>query len=259
MKLGIMQPYFFPYIGYFQAISAVDKYILYGNLTFIKDAWMNRNRLMGKGGNEHLITVPLLHKSSYKWISEILIDNSFDWQGKLLKTITMDYGKAPFFDEIYPVVQTALEQRYNTLMELNASTIKAIAHILEIHTDIDSDNSRYVEMESILAHIEDDYSPMPYLEKTRPIRKVARVIEMCRREKSDFFVNAIGGMELYNTEEFAAYGISLHFVKTNEIWYKQFNNTFVPNLSIIDVLMHNGIKSTQRLLMEYKLTPPVNA
>ena len=253
MKLGIMQPYFFPYIGYFQAISAVDKYILYGNLTFIKDAWMNRNRLMGRNGKEHIVTVPLLHKSSNKLISKIQIDNSLAWSDKLLKTITLDYGKAAYFEEVFPLLQSLLEMKYETLMQLNIRTIIGIARLLDIQTEIDYDNSRYEDMENILARIEEDYSPLAYLEKTHPIRKVARVIEMCRQEGSDFFVNAIGGKELYSKEEFAKYGISLHFVKTNPLEYRQFNNPFVPNLSIIDVLMHNGKEGTKNLLKEYTL------
>ena len=252
-KLAAMQPYFMPYVGYWQAISAVDKYILYGNLTFIKDAWMNRNRIRQKNGLVNIITVPLQRKSSNTLINDIQIDNSFKWNEKLLKAILLNYSKAEYFDEIYPLMEQLFTQRYDTLMQLNAQTICDVANFLEIKTEIDYDNSRYLEMEEILKDIEADYSKLPYLEKTRPIRKVARVFEFCRRENSKHFINAIGGRELYDKDEFAQYGIKLEFVETHHIEYNQFGNPFEPNLSIIDVLMHNGKERTQQLLNEYTL------
>jgi hypothetical protein len=110
-------------------------------------------------------------------------------------------------------------------------------------------------MEKLLVNVEEDYSNMPYLLRTKPIRKVARVIEMCRREGSRDFYNAIGGQELYSKEEFQQYDIHLNFVKTNNIEYRQDSKKgeFVPNLSIIDVLMNNGKSGTQELLQEYTI------
>jgi hypothetical protein len=108
-------------------------------------------------------------------------------------------------------------------------------------------------MEEELRQLDDRYEAFPYMLKTHPVRKVARVIEMCKREGSDHYINAIGGMELYSKEEFSQYGIQLEFIKTNTIVYDQFNNTFEPYLSIIDVLMHNGKEKTKQLLNEYTL------
>lgn len=255
MKLAIMQPYFFPYIGYFQAISAVDKYILYSNLNFIKEAWMNRNRLLMRDGNTVMTTVPLKNKSSYSLILDIEIDNSQPWKSKFLKTVLNCYGRKPFFDEIYPLLEETLARDYHLLKDLNAATIIAISQYLGITTQIESDNSQYVSMEQQLQNIESDYSPLPYLEKTKPIRKVARVIEMCRQEGADHFLNAIGGQQLYSKEEFAQYNICLNFVQTNPIQYRQDTKLgeFVPNLSIIDVLMNNGREGTKSLLTQYTL------
>ena len=252
MKLAIMQPYFMPYIGYFQAIKAVDKYILYSNLTFIKDGWMNRNRLQLRNGQVQIISVPLKHKSSNTMIYDIEVDNSQPWQKKLLKTIFLNYKPATYFDEIYPFLEDLLTKQYNTLSELNAETIRAIAKYLDISTEIESDNTRFLDMEQLLDVVEDDYSVMPFL-KTHPVRKVARVLEMCRREDCHDFVNAIGGQALYSKEEFKLYGIDLHFVQTHEFTYPQLAPGFEPNLSIIDVLMHNGKEGTKKLLNEYTL------
>ena len=255
MRLAIMQPYFMPYIGYFQAIAAVDKYILYSNLTFIKEAWMNRNRLLMRDGTIVLTTVPLHSKSSNSMIYDVEIDNTKPWREKFLRTIQMCYSRKPYYNQVYPLLADVLAQDYRLLKDLNAATIVAISRHLGITTVIETDNTPYLPMEQQLHDIESDYSPLPYLEKTRPIRKVARVIEMCRQEGADHFVNAIGGQQLYSQEEFAQYGIQLNFVQTHPITYRQDTKSgqFVPNLSIIDVLMNNGREGTQSLLNQYTL------
>lgn len=255
MKLAIMQPYFMPYIGYFQAISAVDKYILYSNLNFIKESWMNRNRVLMRDGKIVTITVPLKSKSSYSMIYDVEIDNSKPWKEKMLKTIQMCYSKKPFYKEIFDLLNSMLTPEYTHLKDLNNSTIVSISHYLDIQTVIDVDNSRFLDMEKGMVNIEEDYSDLSYLLKTKPIRKVARVIEMCRREGSNDFYNAIGGQELYSKEEFKQYDIRLNFVRTNNIEYRQDSKKgeFVPNLSIIDVLMNNGKDGTKELLQEFSI------
>jgi len=255
MKLAIMQPYFMPYIGYFQAISAVDKYILYSNLNFIKESWMNRNRLLMRDGTIVNVTVPLKSKSSYSMIYDVEIDNSKPWKEKFLKTVQMCYSRKPYYKEIMELLDDMLAPEYRLLKDLNNNTIAQISHYLDISTDIDFANERFLDMEEKISKIEEDYSILPYLMKTKPIRKVARVIEMCRRENSDDFYNAIGGQELYSKEEFQQYGIRLNFVKTNNFKYRQDSKKgeFVPHLSIIDVLMNNGKNGTQELLQEYVL------
>ena len=242
-----------PYIGYFQAINAVDKYILYGNVNFEKKSWANRNRLMQRNGTIEPMVVPLKKKSSNALIKDIYIDYSTDWQRRLLRSIQTNYGKAPYFEETFSLLNAILSKQYETLMELNTESIKAVAQHLGITTEIETDNSRFDDMEEKLRNIDSTFDVFPYMLKTCPVRKVARVIEMCKREDSNHYINAIGGMELYNKDEFAQYGIQLEFIKTNNIVYEQFNNTFEPYLSIIDVLMHNGKEKTKLLLNEYTL------
>ena len=254
MKLAIMQPYFMPYIGYFQAIAAVDRYILYDNLTFIKDGWMNRNRIRLINGNVITITVPLIGKSSNSMIRDVLIDNSQKWSKKLLTSITLNYGRSPYFHEVFPLFENIFSHQYIRLVDLNVSSILQISSFLDIDTDIVFDNSKYLDMESKLETVEYGiYSSFDYLESTKPIKKVARVIVMCKNENSNFFVNAIGGVDLYDKSEFSKYGISLNFIKTNNLEYPQFSEPFEPNLSIIDVLMFNGKEGTKKLLNEYTL------
>ena len=253
MRLAVMQPYFMPYIGYFQAIGAVDKYILYGNLPFIKKQWMNRNRIRLCNGEVYPIIVPLKHKSSKTLIHDVVVDNSQPWERSLLKTLLMNYKRAYGFNEVFPFIESLLSIRYETLMELNVETIRSISRYLDIQTEIDSDNRRFDDLEEVLKSIESDYSNLPYLWTTKPVKKTARVIEICRREHSCHYINAIGGQALYDKNEFLSYGIRLDFIRTNEITYPQYSYPFEPNLSIIDVLMHNGKEGTKELLKEYTL------
>lgn len=253
MTIAIMQPYFMPYIGYFQAINAVDKYILYGNVNFEKKSWVNRNRLMQRNGVIEQMIVPIKKNSSSAFIKEIAIDYATDWQRRLLRSIQTNYGKAPYFEETYSLLTSIFSKEYEMLTELNTESIKAIARHLGITTEIVADNSQYDDMEERLRKSDDAYVEFPYMLKTRPNRRTARVIEMCKREESNHYINAIGGMELYCKEELAQYGIQLEFIKTKPIVYDQFNNKFEPYLSIIDVLMHNGKNKTKQMLEEYEL------
>lgn len=255
MKLAIMQPYFMPYLGYFQAIAAVDKYILYDQLTYILNGWINKNRIRQRNMPASLIVVPIKNKSSHTLIANTLIDNSKPWQKKILKSLQFGYSKAACYHEVLPLIEEILSKEYTTISELNCSSIKRICQFLDIQTEIDSDIDRYLDLEMRLVDIEsNDYSRFTHLH-TMPIKKVARALEICRQEESDFFVNAIGGQELYDKTEFKQYGIDLYFIKMNDIQYSQncTDGSFEPNLSVIDVLMHNGKEGTKKLLNEYTL------
>jgi hypothetical protein len=255
MKLAIMQPYFMPYLGYFQAIAAVDKYILYDQLTFIQSGWINKNRIRQRNMPVSNIVVPLVNKSSNTLIANTLIDNSKPWQNKILKALKLGYGKSAYYSEIMPLMEEILTREYKTISELNAYSIKRICEYLEIQTEIDSNVERYLDLEKRLCDIENcDYSRFMHLH-TMPVKKVARVLEICKAEESNFFVNAIGGQELYDKAEFKQYGIDLFFIKMNSVQYSQNckDGSFEPGLSIIDVLMHNGKGGTKQLLNEYTL------
>ena len=244
-----------PYLGYFQAIAAVDKYILYDQLTYIQSGWINKNRIRQRNMPVSNIVVPLIDKSSNTLIANTLIDNSKPWQKKILKALQLGYGKSAYYSEIMPLMEEILTREYNTISELNAYSIKRICEFLEIQTEIDSNVERYLDLEERLCDIENsDYSRFVHLH-TMPIKKVARVLEICKAEESNFFVNAIGGQELYDKTEFKQYGIDLYFIKMNSVQYSQNckDGSFEPGLSIIDVLMHNGKEGTKQLLNEYTL------
>lgn len=256
MTLAIMQPYFMPYLGYFQAIAAVDKYILYDNLAYIVNGWVNKNRIRQRNNPPSWLIVPIKQKSSYTLIADTQIDNSKPWKKKMLTSIRLAYAKADYLNEIMPLIEDILTSEYDTISELNCQSIIKICKFLDLKTEVVTDRTPYLKIEEGLKLIEGgDYSAFPYMNQTHPIKKAARPIAICKLEGSNHFVNAIGGTELYSKDEFAVYGIKLDFIQMHDIRYTQkcTDGSFEPCLSIIDVLMHNGKEKTKQLLTEYTL------
>lgn len=253
MKLAIMQPYFFPYIGYFQAINAVDLYILYDNINFIKKSWINRNRHLLINHNLCYFYVSLKEKSSFKKIHEIeLIDND-KWKKQMLKGIFFNYKKAKYFNDIFPLIEYVINYQTNKLSELNFQSIKCVCDYLNIKTELIVDNVKYYDIEKKLTAKNIDEKDFPDLKLINWQHKVVRILEICRIERANIYINAIGGIELYSKDEFLKNGIDLKFIKTKKIEYKQFDNDFVPDLSIIDVMMFNSPEEIREILNQYEL------
>lgn len=231
MKLGIMQPYFIPYIGYWQLMNAVDKYVVYDDVNFIKGGWINRNRILLNGKPQYF-NVKMKGASSFKFINEIKIDNSLIYINKNLRTIYMAYHKAPYFKKVNPLIEKILVQQTDNLAEYIVNSIKCIAEYLNIKTAI------VISSE---------------LSKNNELKGQNKVIDICRVLDATEYYNAIGGIDLYSFEFFKKNGINLSFLKTNDIHYKQFNNEFVPNLSIIDVMMFNPEDKIKTMLDDFTL------
>jgi len=248
MRIGIMQSYFFPYIGYFQAIHAVDQYHLYEHFNYIKDGWMHRNRIQGSNKSPFYFSVPVTGRSSHRRISEIkLVEGSF-WRRKLKTALTLNYRAAPFFEETYAVVEPLLENQLPTLHEYNSAIIRGICNHLNIQTRIVSEHTHYLELETALEQRNESA-----VAGDEPSKKVHRVLQICLEEEATTFVNAIGGAELYDKAQFAEAGVDLRFVKTLPVSYQQSGDEFQPNLSILDVLMFCGREGAGQLLKQYEL------
>lgn len=242
LTLGIMQPYFFPYLGYFQLVAATDKLVVYDNCQYIKGGWVNRNRLLQLNGSVYYITVPLKRHSYKSLISEVHIYDGVDWRKNILGSIRQNYARARFFKDIYSLVESVLMHNYETISQLNIVSISEICRILGIKTEIVFSSDRYQCVEEEIKEGEYDCKPM-----------VKRVLSICKIEQADHYLNAIGGTNLYSKEFFSENGIKLEFVKTNDVSYTQLKEGFEPNLSILDVLMNEGVERTKVLLGEYSL------
>jgi hypothetical protein len=231
MKVGIMQPYFFPYIGYWQLINAVDKYVIYDDVNFIKGGWINRNNiLVNKKAN--LINLQMFKASPNKLINEIELLGNEAINNKLLKTIEASYKKAPYFDYVFPIIEKVIKQNEMNLAKYLSFSLREICNYLDINTQL------------ILSSD---------INKNNNLRGQDKVIEICRILNADNYINAIGGKALYSEEEFAFNGIQLRFLKTGVINYQQLNYEFVPNLSIIDVMMFNDPIKISLMLDNYEL------
>jgi hypothetical protein len=231
MKLGIMQPYFFPYIGYLQLLNAVDKFVIYDDVNYINKGWINRNNIL-VNGKPNLFTIPLSEVSQNKKINEISISTNTKWTISFLKTIEHSYKKAPYFCDFFPVIKESIMSPKVNLSEYVHDSIINVCRYLKIDTQIISSSSKYENAE---------------------IKSSDRILDICIKENASDYINAIGGMELYNRKEFLDHGIRLSFLKTSEINYSQFNNDFCSGLSIIDVLMFNSVAETNVFLEKYSL------
>ena len=230
MTVGIMQPYFFPYIGYWQLIAAVDRYVVYDDVAYIKGGWINRNNILINGAAS-LITLPLEKVSSYKNINEINITTDKVQIKKCLKSLMLAYSKAPYFSDVMPIIESVFASTDN-IARFNYNAIEKIKEYLGLQTEIILSSN---------------------LEKNNELKAQDKVIHINKLLKSDMYINAIGGMDLYSRDDFRKHDIGLKFLKTGEIMYKQFKDGFVPNLSIIDVLMFNGKSRVLELLQQYVL------
>jgi len=228
MKLAIMQPYLFPYIGYFQLMSAVDKFVIYDDVNYIKGGWINRNNIL-VNGQKYLFTVALDKSSSFKHINEIFIKDDFI---KLQKTLRESYLKAPYFKQINELLENIFSYNEKQLGKFIANSIKVVSSYLEIDTEL---------------IISSEFN------KNNILTNKDKVIHICKLSNANQYINAIGGQELYNKEEFTAHDIELKFIKSHDISYKQFNNEFIPQLSIIDVMMFNSPEEIKKMLNQYEL------
>jgi len=230
VKVGIMQPYFFPYLGYWQLINAVDRYVVYDDVTYIKGGWINRNNIL-LNGVKYLITLPLEQASSFKNINEIDVTHNEIALSKVIKTLKSAYSKAPYYPLIMPMVEKLL--RENTkIAGLNYNSIREIGRYLGITTEI------------ILSS---------ELKKDNSLKAQEKVLHINKLLGSDTYYNAIGGLELYSREEFEKHGMGLYFVQMGDIQYPQYKNEFVSGLSIVDVLMFNSVETIRGFLENYTL------
>lgn len=231
MKLGIMQPYFFPYIGYWQLLNAVDKYVIYDDVNFIKGGWINRNRILNNGRIQY-INVVMQGASSFKHINEIGVQNNKSIIEKNKKTLWNAYHKCNEFEKVFPILCEVLDSGEDNLANYLEFSIRKICQYLGIKTQLYTSSK---------------------IEKNNTLHGEEKVIDICKRMGADVYINAVGGKELYHFDRFAKYGIKLCFLDTNKIKYPQQNDKFESNLSIIDVMMYNDVSSIKKMLHEYVL------
>lgn len=228
MKLAIMQPYFLPYIGYFHLIKASNTFVFYDDVNFIKQGWISRNRIL-LNERDFVFNLEMKGASSFKKINTINVGNN---RPKLLKTFEQAYKKAPFFKDVEPLLHSVFDNTENSLSQYIILSTHIVLRYLGINT-------------KILISSE--------IEKSNELKGQEKVIAICKELGATHYINSIGGQNLYSKNDFANSGISLSFIQSGKIEYKQFDNEFIPWLSIIDVLMFNSVDEIHKMLDNYEL------
>lgn len=212
-----MQPYFLPYIGYFQLINAVDKFIVYDDVNYIKGGWINRNNIISNG-KVHRFNIPLSHASPNRLICDIEVKDSEMWRKKLLQTIEFSYKKATCFNHVFELLNVIILSELTNISEININALKYICEYMGIKTPI----LRSSELNSENRHLRGQY----------------RVVDICQKNGASVYINPYNGHFLYDKALFRSNNIELRLLRANPVDYSQNIDVFIPNLSIIDILMH---------------------
>ncbi len=228
MKGAVMQPYFFPYIGYYQLAYEVEKFVFFDDVNYIKKGYINRNSIL-MNGVLHQFTIPVVGVSQNKKINEHFYVGDFS---QFLEKIIVAYRGAPCFNDVFPMIQEAALSGSLNVAEKNAASIKLVFDYLDLDRNFSFSSGE--KSESLL-------------------KGQARIISLCKKLNVDEYRNAIGGSDLYSHEEFNKEGINLKFIRTNLKPYTQNMDGFVPNLSMIDILMWCQKEEVIAKLQEYSL------
>lgn len=233
-SLALMQPYFFPYLGYFQLICAVDRFVFYDDVQYRKNSWINRNRIL-LAGAPHYLTVPVHHAALAQPIREVAIAGQPpSWRRKLLATLHAAYAGAPGYAALAPRIADLLNAPADSIGELAKGSVRLVFDYLDLPFAVDWSSATYGNAQ---------------------LSGAARVVDIVRRAGARTYVNAPGGRTLYNADAFAGHGLALRFLDPVLAPYPQGAAAFVPGLSIIDLLMHVPTEEARAMLAAGRVVP----
>jgi len=228
MLVGSNQPYLFPYIGYWQLVNLSDTFVISDSMQYIKKGYINRNYIL-LNGERHRFTMEVMGVHGTSLINEVSVGNNAK---KIVSTIKHAYKKAPYFNEVFPIIDELLQFKESNLARYLGNSIQSIADYLGM-------NTKFVYLSE--------------LQGETNLKAQDRTIDICKRVNAEKYVNAIGGQSLYDKDSFQNEGIELSFLEVTDLKYKQFHNDFVPHLSIIDILMFNSQTEANKLLNQFVL------
>lgn len=231
MTLAIMQPYLFPYIGYFQLMRAVDCFVSHDDVQYIKGGWINRNRILVNGAPVW-ITLPVSSASAYALINERNYSDVARSQSSIVRKLRSVYAKAPYCRDTIALVEACMDCNDANVATFNLHCLRVIADAL---------------------HIECRFESASRMDFDKGLKAQDRVLMICKHLGAECYINPIGGLGLYDDSAFTNAGISLRFLSTEFVPYSQFAGEHVASLSIIDVLMFNSIDKVRTMLDSYKL------
>ncbi|MDO8254154.1 WbqC family protein [Shewanella algae] len=234
MKLAIMQPYFFPYLGYFSLISQSDEMILFDTPQFMRKGWIERNRIAKLTGGSVYVKVPLVKSDLNTPIMNMRIDNKSDWRGRILSQLDIYKKKAPYYNQVKDLVKESIEKDFTSIVKLNENALRGVCNYLNIDTKI-----------SIFSELDVTIDP--------PKAADEWALNICLAMGVKHYVNASGGQSFFDKNKYNSKGICLHFVDQPLDKYEQFGDDFEPGLSIIDVMMFNSPEEIKGMLSKGSL------
>lgn len=236
MKIAVMQPYFLPYIGYFQMLNAVDHFVIFDDVNFIKRGWINRNFIM-IDDHRHWLTIPLREASQNDEIRSLTIAPDNGWKGRMKRSVEHAYRKTPWSDETKEMTFRFIDAATGNLSAFLIMTLREVARILKIPTPLICSSS---------------------LESCGHLRGQDRIIQICAELKATEYVNLPGGRSLYESEPFHAAGIALRFID-QKIPQESLSSGLQgsPYISILDLLMRNSRDVIIQALSKHSLTPTI--
>jgi hypothetical protein len=230
--IAVMQPYLFPYLGYFQLIAAADVFVLGDDLQYVRSGWVNRNRIL-HNDEARLITFPLKKDRFELQINQRqLCDHFSDEAERLIRLLTESYEQAPYFAQVMPLVERLIRFPQQNIALYAEHAIREMCAYLHIVTPIMRSS------DLILGN---------------PLDKQERIIRIAHTFEATTFITPEGGSVVYDRDHFARNRLLVRFFRMTPVEYRQFRQPFVANLSIIDVLMFNCVEQVQRMLAEYQL------
>lgn len=223
-----MQPYFLPFVGYFQLIASVDKFVVYDDVAFIKRGWINRNTLF-VNGQRYLMTIPLSNGKRGVLIRDLIIAHKANnWKNQLLKTVRLAYSRAPFFSEVFPWFESQILSPHNSICQLNIESLLWVCKRNGISTEFVTSSTIY---------------------GNQTMGRSERLVDICKKEGGTCYINAIGGKELYDQEQFTPSKIKLRFIASSTPPYPQSTKVFAPGLSILDAMMHLAPEQINEMML----------
>ncbi len=229
-KVAIMQPYFLPYMGYWQLIASVDEFVIYDNIQYTKKGWITRNRFLLNGKDE-MFSLSIKADSDFLPVSDRHLSPDFDRE-KLIRQLQGAYQKAPHYKENFPVIEEIIRHREQNISAYISNSIHKICAYLDIQTSL---------------------LPSSQISGNENLKGQDKVLDICAALEADEYINPIGGLELYDREVFAREDMKLSFLRSRALGYEQFGQPCLPHLSILDVLMFNSRAQVIEYLNEFDL------
>ena len=235
MKLGIMQPYFFPYLGYFSLIKYVDKWIIFDTVQYIRKGWINRNRIIDPKGGWQYIIIPIRTTSRDTLIKDAYISGNQNWRESLRGKLTVYKKRAPYYNDVMKLIDEVIVKDINKISKLNEVALEKVCNYLDI-------NFSYEVFSQMNLEIENATDPGEW------------ALNISKAMKAKVYTNLIGGKAIFGKQKFEKENIKLEFLNINIEPYNQGGKNFEHGLSIIDVLMFNSKERVNEFLDNYEIT-----